>query len=81
MKPARSEYAALSRVMQDAQPNCEPWPDLFTADDPADGETLKFAAELCRTCPLLKECGDYARAARPAFGIWGGRQHPLKGTT
>jgi hypothetical protein len=75
MRPARAEAARLSEAMQDTRPNCEGWADIFTSDQPADVETLTFAAELCRTCPLLIECGAYARAARPGVGIWAGIEH------
>jgi hypothetical protein len=79
MRPARAAYARLSEAMTDTPPNCEGWADLFTSDDRADVETLDFAAALCRTCPLVIECGAYARAARPAFGIWAGVEHSSTG--
>jgi len=72
---ARAEYQTLSEAMQHTRPNCEGWADIFTADGPADIETVTFTAELCCTCPLLTECGEFARAARPGVGIWAGIEY------
>ncbi|MGH2810522.1 MAG: WhiB family transcriptional regulator [Actinomycetota bacterium] len=30
------------------------------------------AKEVCYTCPVKRECLEYALAAREAYGIWGG---------
>jgi len=32
----------------------------------------RSAKEICRTCPVVKSCLDYAVRIREANGIWGG---------
>ena len=32
----------------------------------------RIAKEICRTCPVVKSCLDYAVRIREANGIWGG---------
>jgi len=34
-----------------------------------DGATARF---ICRTCPVLPQCRDYARQMRPTAGVWAG---------
>jgi len=55
---------------------CEGKTELFDTDENQDKETLriqeKIALELCETCPLKTQCGEYALAAREPYGIWGG---------
>lgn len=36
---------------------------------PTDGQ----AQMMCAGCPFLEECGAFADAEQPAWGIWGGR--------
>lgn len=43
--------------------------DLFFSSD--DGEQ-KQALELCRACPVQRECLRYAIDQREMYGIWGG---------
>ncbi len=30
------------------------------------------AKEICKTCPVIDECREYALAIREPYGIWGG---------
>ena len=33
----------------------------------------KAAKAICRTCPVVRQCLDYALRTREPYGIWGGR--------
>lgn len=43
--------------------------DIFFSSD--DGEQ-KQALEMCRACPVQRECLQYAIQQREMYGIWGG---------
>ncbi|WP_372494378.1 WhiB family transcriptional regulator [Microbacterium enclense] len=47
----------------------------WTSDDPRD---QGLAADACAECPLLAQCGNYARLARQPAGVWGGRVHAAR---
>ncbi|MEV7826442.1 WhiB family transcriptional regulator [Microbacterium enclense] len=47
----------------------------WTSDDPRE---QVLAAEGCAECPLLVQCGNYARLAREPAGVWGGRVHAAR---
>ncbi|MGN7969113.1 WhiB family transcriptional regulator [Microbacterium sp. 22296] len=47
----------------------------WTSDDPRE---QGLAAEACAECPLLAQCGNYARLAREPAGVWGGRVHAAR---
>lgn len=34
---------------------------------------IRHAAAACQTCPLIKQCGRYARTFGETSGVWGGR--------
>lgn len=58
------------------QSACVGHPELFFApfgerDAVRDGREAK-AKSLCRRCPVVAECRDYALGAREQHGIWGG---------
>ena len=42
-------------------------PDLTKRD-----EVAQYAIYLCKSCPLLYSCRDYAIKANEQYGIWGG---------
>ena len=60
------------------EPN-EPWklkaacmgmdPELFF---PERGQSTSQARKTCRSCPVQKECRNYAIVHHERFGIWGG---------
>ena len=59
--------------------------ELFHPDGRSDELRRKEekAKAICATCPVRKECLDYALTVREADGIWGGyttqeREHLLK---
>ena len=43
-------------------------PDLFFPD--SDGSTDQ-AVRICRGCPVLSECRDWALSTRVKYGVWG----------
>ena len=51
---------------------------------PEKGSNVKAAREICRSCPVLADCREYALNNGERFGIWGGtsereRRKILKG--
>jgi WhiB family redox-sensing transcriptional regulator len=40
---------------------------------PVTPEETERALAICATCPVQRECLDYALEARERFGIWGGK--------
>ena len=44
--------------------------DEWCSEDAGDRE---IAARLCRSCPVLILCGEYAKANSETFGTWGGK--------
>lgn len=44
-------------------------PELFFADSPGD---MEFAKQLCRSCPIRRECLAGALERREPWGVWGG---------
>lgn len=42
--------------------------DLFTSESATE---LAEAAGLCRVCPFVNECGEWARATKQRYGVWG----------
>lgn len=54
---------------------CEATPNTFFPEDIIDPEmanlAIEVAKEICRSCPLLDPCRDYAMQAQKEYGIWG----------
>jgi len=48
---------------------CRLDPDAWYSDN---AHTRDAAARLCRTCPLLLPCADYALREGEEYGVWGG---------
>ena len=75
MKPDRltpsqqSASATLDAALASAEPACAD-DARFVADDPPEAAL----AWICASCPVLVECGAYAKAVRPRAGFWAGRQ-------
>jgi WhiB family redox-sensing transcriptional regulator len=38
----------------------------------AAAKMARAAKAICKTCPVLRECGDYAIRTKQPNGIWGG---------
>lgn len=47
----------------------EPQDDFF----PDRGSSTVIAKAICRTCPVISECLEYAVERKERFGIWGGK--------
>lgn len=65
--------SALSRALEEQDPACA-GDDAFTADELAPAERARLAV-VCRRCPVRAECDADARANRPLWGFWAGRQY------
>lgn len=68
--PAPAAYERLSQALDLLGAPCV-GDDRFTADN-APLDTLQ---PVCAACPIRMLCDEYARAARPAAGIWAGRRY------
>lgn len=55
-------------------------PELFFPD-PSDTVTAQAAQEVCATCPVRPQCRAAASTKREPYGIWGGVNRELVGTT
>lgn len=54
---------------------CEAYPELFFPEDyplPLSAQMAQEAIAICKRCPLLKQCHDYAMKAKEPYGVWGG---------
>jgi hypothetical protein len=60
------------------------WPDRAACKGypqhiffPERGDSTSEAKAICRTCPVIGECLDWAKKAPEKYGVWGG-QSPKK---
>ena len=53
------------------QAACIGYTDVFFPDRPNSEARLK-AISICRTCPVVMECGDYANETAEISAVWGG---------
>lgn len=55
------------------QISCEQYPDAWFPDlgSNASNET-RWAKQMCKECPIQRECLEYALIADEKYGIWGG---------
>lgn len=68
-------YWKLLRAIQSAGGvPCEQQPELFFPDDFPDpnvrAAATKTAKALCRTCPIITDCFEYAVSSQQRHGIW-----------
>lgn len=49
-------------------------PELFfpTANGINGARQAERAKAICRTCPVIVECGQYREATQSSWGVWGG---------
>jgi WhiB family transcriptional regulator, redox-sensing transcriptional regulator len=67
-------YLALADAIREAETNppCqETDPEAFYSEK-GDWGSIRQAKKLCESCPVIKECGEYAIAAMEPYGVWGG---------
>lgn len=54
-------------------------PELWWPEDEPDqrrrSTIRRMARDICLACPVAIHCRDYARATRPAGGVWAGIDH------
>ena len=80
---ARQKWEALNEAIDEAPivvPCQNTDPDLWFGDSNQNGYTgnergfnYTDARKLCNSCPVAKQCLDYALANREEFGMWGGK--------
>lgn len=46
-------------------------PYLWFADD-GDTASTAVAKQVCRTCPVMQQCAEYAIPRADEWGVWGG---------
>ena len=65
-----AEYAWRSQAA------CEGYADLFFPQQ--DLTHVRAAVAICRTCPVVRECGEYADSRDERNGVWGGRNRAAR---
>jgi WhiB family redox-sensing transcriptional regulator len=50
---------------------CDGYTEEFYAE-PDNRLSLRMAKFICDTCPLVRDCLDYALLAEEEYGVWGG---------
>jgi hypothetical protein len=63
--------ALLTMVEHDTPPPCT-HDNRWTSDDHGHRAT---AASLCRTCPLITQCSQYAHEIKATHGVWAGHDY------
>lgn len=57
-------------------------PELFfpvSPGDPPPDQVERRAKAICATCPVRRECLQFALATRQAYGVWGGMPEQERG--
>jgi hypothetical protein len=66
----------LSAIQKNGGVACERYPELFFPEDLPSSElrdaATKAAKALCKACPIMSECFDYALETGQKHGVWGG---------
>jgi hypothetical protein len=53
--------------------------ELFLSmDNRSRSKTTRAAMEVCKTCPVLMECGWYAKTHEITDGVWAGKLYGLE---
>ncbi len=52
---------------------CVGFVDTFFPPNPTRA-TTRQAVAICHTCPVIRQCGEYADTTREKEGVWGGRK-------
>lgn len=66
----QQQYANLQAALQDTDPACKGDP-RFIADDVGYPDAVMMRG-ICRSCPVINRCADYAPYAEAGF--WAGSQ-------
>lgn len=70
----KDDWLALHQAIEDADTviACTNYPEAFFPEgDTGNAAEVKWAREMCRECPVMLECGQFALKWQP-LGIWGG---------
>tara|TARA_R110000868_G_scaffold234537_1_gene488218 strand:- start:1434 stop:1745 length:312 start_codon:yes stop_codon:yes gene_type:complete len=68
-------YEVLKEAIDGAKslPPCQVTdPEIWFADIDAGFNHARLAKQFCSTCPVKRQCAEYAIAAVELHGIWGG---------
>lgn len=65
--------APLEEALDSLQPNCKNRSAEFVDYHEDYEPTPERAYEMCRSCPMLVQCGRFANAYRPPVGVWAGQ--------
>jgi len=74
MKP-ETLYEVLKEAIDEATelPACQVTdPEIWFADIDVGFNHARLAKQFCASCPVKRECAEYAIAALEPHGIWGG---------
>jgi WhiB family redox-sensing transcriptional regulator len=71
---SRKLFSFIEKQEEVGELPCQSFPDLFFPDQKGYGQSQDIASakELCKACPLIEDCRDYAIEAKEPYGIWGG---------
>ena len=75
---SETAYSELTRaIIKNEGVECENYPEAFFAIEEAyTGQArqleVRFAKGICSTCPVKRECLNYALIGKEETGIWGG---------
>lgn len=73
-RKAFDAWQRLSVAREEAgQTTCEQYPDAWFPDLQSNSSyETRWAKESCKSCPIQRECLEYALIADEQHGIWGG---------
>jgi WhiB family redox-sensing transcriptional regulator len=67
-------FGLLRAIKNNGGVECENTPELFFPEDIPDAElrikAIRAAKEICKRCPVLDICREYALESGEQFGIW-----------
>lgn len=81
VKPvAENAWTQFNDALEEARtsgvnvPKCENNPTVYSDYDEEEMPSAFEARMACNDCPLLILCGEYAKADKPAWGVWAGKR-------
>jgi hypothetical protein len=72
-KSGEAEYAALMTAADEHYTPCI-GDDRYIADELTELDQVQMRG-ICRTCPLIDLCREYATAAKVTGGYWAGKHY------
>jgi len=52
-------------------------PEIFFSDDKA---VIQDAKNICASCPVAEECGNFSNTSQPKHGVWDGQKMKNRST-